>query len=368
MTNPSCTIQASGAASLAHPNALPPHFPRPLLAFSSPPSGQQAEGPVPSDPMLSPWLLPPLAAGLTVGLDRVLAARERSRFPPPDRRVAVGGLQLHHARRGDWERDGPLVVLEADLGQWSTHWGRIPEALGLLGPTLTYDRRGLGWSDGDKTQSSLEDATRVLHRLLQEVAPSRKVVLVSMGYAAFIARLFASRYPHDLVGLVLVDPAHEDLNAVLEARALPIRRGPRISAVRGLSARFGLARWLPHSRLEVPGSSMTLTPHETRVERTLSRTPRVMDAQRAELRDLEGAGSVLAGHGGELTCPIRVLSIGTDPAAADALSGQLRIDQQGEFSRLGSNFRQDIVGGGPSASQETLQAALVRVTSEILGR
>jgi pimeloyl-ACP methyl ester carboxylesterase len=48
-----------------------------------------------------------------------------------------------------------------------------------------------------------------LHALLQHVGVSGPYILVARSYGSLIARTYVSRYPADVVGLVLVDGTHE---------------------------------------------------------------------------------------------------------------------------------------------------------------
>lgn len=223
--------------------------------------------------MVSPLLLAPLLGGAAWSLDQALGRREQRRYPPPNRRAELGGNPMHYGLRGDWEREGPALVLDARSGEWSTHFGRTAERLGALAPVLTYDRPGLGWSPHDPTPAGPDDASVRLHRLLGAVAPDRPVILVADGDAHHRALQFARRYPHEVVGLLLLDPG---------AAGVP----PASRTRRGL-ARLGWLRWLqPHAAFP-SDLEPHVTAHEARLIATLGRRLGVLHAAALESQAVE---------------------------------------------------------------------------------
>jgi pimeloyl-ACP methyl ester carboxylesterase len=263
--------------------------------------------------MASPLLLSALPALAVAGvtLDRLLARQEARRFPAPDRQVVLGGIRIHYALRGDWQQTGPVAVLDAAAGEWSTHWGRTAELLGRTCPVLQYDRAGLGWSAQDPTPHGLDDSCVLLHQLLGAAAPGRPVVLVAERDAAERALLFARRYPHEVVGLMLIDPP------ALGDEAAPAGERRKVSdPLLPLLATTGWARWL-QPRAAVPGDLVEhLSAHEQRLIAALGRRPATLAAARSEqARDASPAATAQPP-----TCPIAVLHgrQGEDAAALAA--------------------------------------------------
>lgn len=127
--------------------------------------------------------------------------------PPPGQLVDVGGYRLHLVCTGSGE---PTVVLEAGLLDFSLVWGRVQRAVAATTRVCAYDRAGLGWSDaapGARTSASMIGELRTL---LERAGERPPFLIVGHSFGGMNARLFASEYPADVAGLVLVDAAHED--------------------------------------------------------------------------------------------------------------------------------------------------------------
>lgn len=74
-----------------------------------------------------------------------------------------------------------------------------------------YDRAGLGASDADPTKfRTSQDIAKDLHTLLANARVSGPYVLVGHSIGGFNVRVYASRYPKEVAGMVLVDSSHPD--------------------------------------------------------------------------------------------------------------------------------------------------------------
>jgi pimeloyl-ACP methyl ester carboxylesterase len=157
----------------------------------------------------------PLAAA-TAELDR-----------PVDELVDIGGRSLHVHCEGS---GSPLVVLDAGLGDDGRVWNKVQPGVAKLTRTCAYDRLGLGQSSEAPARHSIHDMTVELHLLLEKLAPQVPRVLVAHSLSGLIARLYASRYPGEIVGLVLVDAATEDQ----DTRAWPLLAAEHYSQLRSV--------------------------------------------------------------------------------------------------------------------------------------
>ena len=129
-----------------------------------------------------------------------------SRYPPPGRMVDVGGYQLHIHCAGE---GGPTVVLDAGMASSSLDWALVQPEISKFTKVCSYDRAGMGWS-----QESLEARTSMhmveeLHTLLANANIPGPYILVGHSFGGINVRLYASRYPNEVFGLVLVDSSHE---------------------------------------------------------------------------------------------------------------------------------------------------------------
>lgn len=155
--------------------------------------------------------------------------------PAPDPRMDLYAAPQRLVRIGRRRRlnvlltgDGPVTVILAAGGGGSTiHWGYAQAALSDEFRVLSYDRAGMGFSDPGPmprtTGRSVDDLRAALAAL--DLRPPYVVAGHSMG--SFDARLFAFRYPDEVIGMVLVDPRGDDFSRRLIAAAPSYARGSR---------------------------------------------------------------------------------------------------------------------------------------------
>jgi pimeloyl-ACP methyl ester carboxylesterase len=136
---------------------------------------------------------------------------------PAANRVDVGGYHLYLQCLGT---GSPTVVLEAGLDEPAEAWGLVPAAVARFTRVCAYDRAGVGGSDaGPRPRTSATIAT-ALHTLLHRAGIPGPYVLVGHSIGGFHVRVYAHRYPGEVVGLVLVDASHPD-QLVRELAVLP---------------------------------------------------------------------------------------------------------------------------------------------------
>jgi len=138
--------------------------------------------------------------------------------PLGDALVDIGGRRLHVTCTG---AGSPTVIMEAGLGAWSRTWRAVQPVVAEVTRVCSYDRAGLGTSDPDpRTKTARRTSRSVvedLRLLLRAAAITGPYVLVGHSLGGAHIRLFASRFPQDTVGMVLVDSSHEDQAARFSA-------------------------------------------------------------------------------------------------------------------------------------------------------
>ena len=150
----------------------------------------------------SPLAATALAAALALSCSRPLPA-------PSPRMVDVGGHRLEVVQRG---RGGPVVVVEAGLGQDWREWEGVLDSVAAHTTVIGYARAGYGGSDespSPRTPRQLTAELHALHALLREVGAKPPYVLVGHSLGGLLVRVYASQHPDEVAGLLLVDPAHE---------------------------------------------------------------------------------------------------------------------------------------------------------------
>jgi pimeloyl-ACP methyl ester carboxylesterase len=73
------------------------------------------------------------------------------------------------------------------------------------------DRPGIGWSDNAPSPFSAGMSADVLSEALARAGEEGPWILASAGVGSVYSRIFSSRHRHDVKGLLLIDPLHEDL-------------------------------------------------------------------------------------------------------------------------------------------------------------
>jgi pimeloyl-ACP methyl ester carboxylesterase len=162
--------------------------------------------------------------------------------------VDVGGRRLYLECRGT---GSPTVVLEAGYGNRADIWSvdllhpqgsrqmvfpavarftRVcaydrPGTMGQVNPDLSPPEQAVSFlpsrSDPVPMPRTARDMADDLHTLLQAASIPGPYVLVGHSLGGLIVRLYASIYPDDVGGLVLVDASQEDTEAQVRAVLTP---------------------------------------------------------------------------------------------------------------------------------------------------
>lgn len=134
---------------------------------------------------------------------------------PPGAKYWVNGksYKVHVACIGN-TTDLPTVLLEG--GENTVEYGLLPwaeeaQSQYKLGQVCYWDRPGFGWSDNAPSPVSAGAIADALSEALIEAEVDGPFVLASHGIGGIYSRVFASRHPGEVKGLLLVDTLHEDL-------------------------------------------------------------------------------------------------------------------------------------------------------------
>lgn len=134
---------------------------------------------------------------------------------PPGRLVSMDGRSVHVLCSG---RGTPTVILEAGASSFAIDWTLVQAETSASTRVCSYDRAGLGWSDpapGPLAATVVTD----LQALLDSLGIEPPLVLVGASAGGLYVREYQARFPRDVAGMVLVDPASEDrLFTMLDGR------------------------------------------------------------------------------------------------------------------------------------------------------
>ena len=150
--------------------------------------------------------------------------------------VDIGGRRLYLECRG---AGSPTVILESGAGNNGQNWDTVGLPAGseqtavlpgvaAFTRVCAYDRPGTlldldhrSRSDPVPMPRDAGDMVADLHALLTAAAIPGPYVLAGHSFGGLVVRLFAATYPDEVVGLVLVDAAHEDYYAQVRAVLTP---------------------------------------------------------------------------------------------------------------------------------------------------
>jgi hypothetical protein len=138
--------------------------------------------------------------------------------------VDIGGRSLYLDCRG---RGSPTVILESGAGNDARVWDTVSLPAGATSGAVlpgvaeftrvcAYDRPGTflgpglpGRSDPVAMPRTAGDIVTDLHALLADADVPGPYVMAGHSFGGLVARLYASTYPDEVVGLILIDAAHE---------------------------------------------------------------------------------------------------------------------------------------------------------------
>lgn len=147
-------------------------------------------------------------------LNELELSLERTSF---HRRLDVGGYQLYLNCEGRRHQGVPTVVMDAGLGNSSESWLGIQPKVAEFARVCIYDRAGLGNSDPSVHTQTITQIVHDLHNLLSRAGITGPFLLVGHSLGGINVRLYASMYPQAVAGMVLVDSAHEEQFAKMNA-------------------------------------------------------------------------------------------------------------------------------------------------------
>ena len=104
----------------------------------------------------------------------------------------------------------PTVVFDSGVTGETVGWARVQPLVAKRTRACSYDRAGTGFSDPGTRTGTSANIVDDLHRLLEAAGIPPPYVLVGHSYGGMNVRLYKDYYPSEVVGMVLVDPSHED--------------------------------------------------------------------------------------------------------------------------------------------------------------
>lgn len=133
--------------------------------------------------------------------------------PPP-----VGEFCLVEGRRlwVDWAgAGGPAVVFVPGAGGFGLDLLLPHRLVAELTTSVIYDRAGTGWSDDTDLPRPLDEVVDELRAVLRAIGTEPPYLLAGHSLGALYVRRYTQRFPGEVAGLLLVEPAHEDWDSFM---------------------------------------------------------------------------------------------------------------------------------------------------------
>ena len=185
--------------------------------------------------------------------------RDQARLPRIGRAVDIGGRTMNISCSGTGP---PTVILDTGGSAPGYSNSHLQKLIAAETQTCWFDRAGLGWSDPSPVLQTSGAVSSDLRNLLQAARIEPPYILVGQSFSGFNVRMFAARYRHDVLGVVLMDSVQEDQQQYEPRSTLaPVNRLP--NSVRSVlctaipwAAKIGVLRLLLSTsggRREIPG-------------------------------------------------------------------------------------------------------------------
>src|SRR3990172_1551124 len=121
--------------------------------------------------------------------------------------VDVGGYRLLVTCQGEGP---PSVIILASQFDTVDDWQPVLSAVSEFTHVCYYDRGGVGASKAGPVPRTSHTIATELHVLTGEANLKGPFVFVAASFGAFVCRLYAAEYPHQVAGAVFVDGEHPD--------------------------------------------------------------------------------------------------------------------------------------------------------------
>jgi len=161
-----------------------------------------------------------------------------SDYTKPAQLVALpGGRKVNLLCMG---QGAPTVVLDAGWGSGIWSWSKVQPIVAETTRVCAFDRAGTGFSDEGPLPRDARAIVKDERALLKAAKIKAPYVLVGHSMAGLHVRLYASLYPKEVAGAVLVDPSnpHQD-KRFADAAPVGSALGEKISALtRGCAERM----------------------------------------------------------------------------------------------------------------------------------
>jgi len=210
-------------------------------------------------------------------------------FSPIGTLVKLSHYHLHAYQIG---KGNPTVVFVSGAGNDCLIWQLVQPKVAKFTSTLSYDRAGLGWSESTDNPRTAEFIAHELQQLLINSDSQPPYVMVGHSMGGIYARKYAQLFPDTVVGMVLVDSPHEELNLHLPQRIREADRKQEQEIIHQMQQYLELMSQMSHEEFielsKKPEGQPEPFPSEIVALRRDRVRPKTIQAMIDEMKALEG--------------------------------------------------------------------------------
>ncbi len=104
----------------------------------------------------------------------------------------------------------PSIVIDMAMGETLLSWDTLQTKLSQMTTVVTYDRLGLGKSDSTNVPRTIENLSSDLNEFLTENEIPGPYLFIGHSLGTSIIRKYQNDHPENVLGMILIDPVHEN--------------------------------------------------------------------------------------------------------------------------------------------------------------
>lgn len=139
-------------------------------------------------------------------ISRMINNRWLKQLPDEGKFLDNSGKKLFYRTRG---KGDPAVIILHNSGSSSMEWWSVQNEI-QNARVISFERPGYGWSSGCQASGVASDISDILDSIIKFERIKKPVILLADGHASIYAHHYSCTRPHQVAGVVLVNPVPVD--------------------------------------------------------------------------------------------------------------------------------------------------------------
>ncbi len=127
--------------------------------------------------------------------------------------ILISGFDGKEPRKFNYrilQNGKPTIIVDVAMGETLQSWHSLQTKLSKLTTVVTYDRLGLGKSDTTSAPRTIDNLSIELNEFLTGNRIPGPYLLIGHSLGTSILRKYQNDHPENVLGMILIDPVHED--------------------------------------------------------------------------------------------------------------------------------------------------------------